>query len=111
MSAINRAKTYLSGQTILFLPPLPPPSPPLPPFSLPPPKSSRNPDNSIDTHIICIFLVINVECEMTNEMPATTTPGQANLATRFFTSVQQLLDVNPDVALRNGILTPFSRAA
>jgi len=35
----------------------------------------------------------------------------ANLATRFFTSVQQLLDVNPDVALRSGILTPFSRAA
>ena len=35
----------------------------------------------------------------------------ASLAVRFFTSLQQLLDVNPEIAERAGILTPFSGAA
>jgi hypothetical protein len=34
----------------------------------------------------------------------------AALAVRFFTTVERLLEVNPDIATRSGIRTPYSRA-
>jgi hypothetical protein len=36
--------------------------------------------------------------------------SMASIATRFFTTVEQLLDNNADLAARSGILTPFSPA-
>jgi hypothetical protein len=36
--------------------------------------------------------------------------SMSGVATRFFTTVEHLLEVNADIANRSGILTPFSRA-
>lgn len=36
--------------------------------------------------------------------------SMSGLATRFFTTVEHLLQVNADIASRSGVLTPFSRA-
>ena len=37
--------------------------------------------------------------------------SMAYLATRFFTTIEKLLEVNADISTRSSILTPFSRGA